>query len=103
MSRLLVALLLCACGREQRASDVLALTGEPQHGAQVFATVCAECHSAAIEPGECWATRTMVVNATVYGWKGGAMPPQDALSEQDLADVAAFLSSGCDVVPDGGP
>ncbi|MFO0599726.1 MAG: c-type cytochrome [Myxococcaceae bacterium] len=99
---LLAVLLLCASGctnREARVNDVLALTGDRQHGSEIFATVCSECHAAVT--GQCWATRAMVVNATVYGWKGGSMPPQDSLSEQDLADVAAFLSASCAPVDAG--
>lgn len=94
---------LAACDdRTAREDTILRLMGDATRGADVFVETCAGCHAAGPQAGECWATRGLVVSATVYGWKFGKMPPQDELSEQAIADVAAFLSAGCGRRPDAG-
>ena len=102
MRWLLVGLLLVACGdRKAREEAALLLKGDATHGAEVFASACERCHGPS-DGGECWGGREMVVSATVYGWKLGKMPAQDELSEQDIADVASFLSSACGRRADAG-
>ncbi|MBL8909124.1 MAG: cytochrome c [Archangium sp.] len=93
MRRAWLSLALCAfaCG-EERLRQAESLTGDPAAGRVIAETTCRECHSAS-----CWPDTppSLIMNAAVFGWKFGAMPPQDQLSPQDIANVAAWHAS-CD-------
>lgn len=96
-----VALSLMACGGSGTGDDgrgALLLTGDPQRGAQIFATVCAPCHGAdgsgttqGVDltehvPGH---TDEELVGFLAHG--EGRMPDPGLPDDQAIADVLAYL------------
>lgn len=87
---------LSGCG-DARLAAVESLSGDSSAGATVFADSCSDCHGAAGEGGSgpTLAGRgydpTTVDSVVLYGT--GDMPAFDGvLTDQDIADVAAFVS-----------
>ena len=103
---LLGLLLLAGCdGKstdtgEDRVETVLALTGDASTGEALFGTECASCHGASGEGGFGPAMDTIIpsrsdeeiADATLFG-AGTAMPAHEYLSDQDVADLLAFLTA----------
>src|SRR5688500_3436239 len=102
-----ITLASVACDGEEasdhmRTEGVLALTGEAAGGMMVFSTVCgtAACHGAdgntpgtaetkklgEVAPGM---SDREIVNTVLKG--DGPMPPQTQLTDQEIADVLAYV------------
>lgn len=101
MQRFLMVALAAACGGEETRADViLGLTGDVANGETLYGTNCALCHGTAGEGvenlGAALAGATLsdeeVVNVLLNGNDEG-MTPFDLLTDQELADVTAFVQS----------
>lgn len=98
MTRSLLFLLplLVACGSD-RADTVLGLEGDATAGELVFADTCASCHGVDGTGGtgpDLTAESeddAELVEVILYG--DGEMPAQDQLTDQEVADVVAFVQS----------
>ncbi len=102
---LLALVALAACGGDDEDGSTPAKppqqvvdAGNPAAGRQVYADSCAACHGAdggggtgpKLEGEEAYAAPGVVVDQIREG--GGGMPAfGDQLSEQELADVSAFV------------
>lgn len=82
-----------------RAADVLALTGDATLGESTFTTTCAGCHNADgsenIGPGLADSISTLTPEtalSTIIDGDGG-MPAYGYLSDEDLADLWAYLTA----------
>ena len=90
------ALLLSGCKADgQRLSEILELEGDIVAGGTFFAANCATCHGADATggggPNIVGTNVDVVVEATLAG--PGAMPAFGESSDQELADVAAYVNS----------
>ncbi len=100
-----VSLLMVGCGSESTSSDdaraatVAALTGDVTAGASVYAANCTNCHGANGKSGstrknvasDAAGDRTQAIKKVING--GGGMPVFASLSDQEIADVVAYLAS----------
>lgn len=92
-----LAFLFAGCSESggQRLSDIVALDGDPTAGAQFYADECETCHgtdaTGGSSKGIAGEPEDVVVEATLEG--PGAMPSFTSASDQELADVAAFVAS----------
>jgi mono/diheme cytochrome c family protein len=97
-NRLLVALAvlpLAACANAARVDTIVGLTGDSTDGAVVYADNCASCHGAdatgGTERGITGAPDEEVAEVVLNGEE--SMPSfADTLSDQDIADVIAWLA-----------
>lgn len=85
---------LAACApHAPRATSVLALGGDAARGAALYAQTCAHCHKGDAE----WRLTLLVygqdgfVSTLIRGAPGTRMPSFAAWSDQDLADVRAYV------------
>ena len=85
---------LAACGpRDPRAKEVLALAGNPARGGALYDHVCAACHMNRAG----WATVMWLygpdgfVGTLIQGVPKSKMPSFAAWSDQQLADVRAYV------------
>lgn len=90
----LAVLPLAACANSAEVDTILGLTGDSTHGAVVYADNCAGCHGAdatgGTERGITGASDDEVASIVLSG--EGRMPAfADTLSDQDIADVLAWL------------
>ena len=97
MHALILLPLLAACGGDARIEGILALTGDAAAGEAVFTANCESCHGVAAAGGSApelashFETNEEHIEAIVYGEE--EMPAfGDSLSDQEIADVAAYLS-----------
>jgi mono/diheme cytochrome c family protein len=83
-------------------AQVVALTANPAHGKQIFSANCAECHGpTGLEGGigpKLKNEKSRKNYAQTVAWIKNPQPPMpklypDPLSEQDVADVAAYVHS----------
>ena len=86
-----------ACAADDRVEALLALTGDATAGEALFTAACATCHGPGATGGSApqlvshFELDTVHIRAIVYGKE--EMPAfGDLLSDQDIADVAAYLS-----------
>lgn len=98
------AVLLGSCfgatpAERERARAIAALAADVEVGGQRYADSCASCHGTAGEgltgPGLAEASglpRDELV--LILMWGPGEMPTFEAWSDQDLADVSAFVQEG---------
>jgi len=93
----LTASLLTACGgKDDRVDEILALDGDADAGAEVFASTCAGCHGADGGGGsgpnlQGEDEAEDVAEVVLYG--GASMPGFDGdLSDQEIADVVAYVT-----------
>lgn len=91
---LLLGLGACA-PHDPRAAAVLALRGEPQRGQALYAGACAQCHkaSAGWPITLAWYRSDGVVSTMIQGVPKTRMPSFAAWSDQQLADVHAYLKT----------
>jgi mono/diheme cytochrome c family protein len=98
----LACALFAACGGglsealQARATTIEGLTGDATKGQMLFTTNCARCHGADGKGGDpgpnlTGSTKTEVVENMFTG--PGEMPTFEALSDQDLADIAAWVTA----------
>ena len=101
---------LVACGGgEDRTEAILALDGDPVNGAVVYEGTCQSCHAASglgeDDPETPGSGENLSESAAEVGEDGeiidliiageGAMTPLgDVLSDQEIADVVAYLHDG---------
>lgn len=75
-------------------TTILGLPGDTAAGETVYADNCAVCHAAdgsgSIGPAIAGSAAEEVVSTALVG-VGDEMPAFDTLSDQDLADLAAFV------------
>lgn len=98
MRSLFLLPLLAACGGgDARVDDILALTGDAAAGEAVYTASCESCHGAGATGGSApelashFEADEEHIGAIVYGEED--MPAfGDSLSDQEIADVAAYLS-----------
>lgn len=115
-SLLTVILLLSACGGGEASDDaaadgpnpVLAGTGEVAAGEELFANNCAQCHGVdanGTNQGPSFLNDIYVPSHHADGafliavrngvqphhWDFGPMPPRPGLSDQDVADIVAWV------------
>lgn len=115
---LLPLLLACQSADQARIDDVLALTGDVDSGAALYATHCAECHGAAGEGGSGGALAgegedaEELVEVILFGDEEdedeggeeeeddedeedeGTMPAfEEVLTDQEVADIVAWLQA----------
>lgn len=90
--------LMVACGGADRVDDVMALTGDAAAGATVYANDCASCHGA---DGSGDSGPSIIGEdeseeiAEVVLFGEDDMPAFDGdLSDQDIADVVAYVAGG---------
>ncbi|CAN5860970.1 hypothetical protein BH24ACT15_BH24ACT15_00590 [soil metagenome] len=108
---LLLAALLAACGsddQEPLANPVLDGTGDVAAGEELFAANCAECHGPGANgtaQGPSFMNDIYVPSHHADGafllavrngvqphhWDFGAMPARPGLSDQDVADIVAWV------------
>jgi mono/diheme cytochrome c family protein len=88
-----------ACGpRDPRAPDVLALQGEAARGETLYVTHCASCHqnlsgwpmTLSLYGGE------GIVSTVIQGVPNTKMPAFATLTDQQLADLYAYLRTAGD-------
>ena len=91
----------CSAAQSERASDIAALTADQTTGAAVFAQTCgsAGCHGADGVAGsapnlddEIPEFDSESLSCLVLGGTG-SMPSQASLSDQELADVLAYVQA----------
>ena len=92
---LLLGLTACATG-DARVDTILALSGDAANGGAVFADNCASCHGAdgngGTEEGVVGEDDEAEVVETVLNGKETMPSFADALSDQDIADLLAWLA-----------
>jgi mono/diheme cytochrome c family protein len=91
----LALLAMSACAPHvPRAKAVLALNGDPARGRALYAQTCARCHSGGGEAWR-WTLRIYgddgVVSTLIVGVPHTRMPSFAAWSDQQIADVHAYL------------
>jgi mono/diheme cytochrome c family protein len=94
---LLTVALLAACGgKDDRVDEILALDGDADAGAEVFASTCAGCHGADGGGGSGPNLQgedevEEVTEVVLYGEE--EMPGFDGdLTDQEIADVVAYVT-----------
>jgi mono/diheme cytochrome c family protein len=98
------AVVAAACGEPSQTSAILDLTGDAAAGATVYSTICATCHGVNGEGLELFATPPLVsttktdeeiVEVILTGNDLGMASAADyLLSDQDVADVLAYIRDG---------
>ena len=95
----LLLLFLAACGEDSGSSDRLAsvssLTGDTSSGKSLYSAQCASCHGATGTGGSGPAVTGEDETETIEAMLNGPdeMPTFTGLSDQQLADLAAFVVS----------
>ncbi len=95
----MLVMMMLACGGD-RVEDVLALTGDEASGEALYGSDCSGCHG---ESGEGGLGPSMsevvsghddaaIVEITLLGL-GEDMPAHEYLSDQDVADILAWLTA----------
>lgn len=92
---MLLLLTLLACADESRENDILALNGDPDRGETLFGA-CAGCHGADGSggdggPGVEGEGGREGLETILYG--EDSMPAYASWSDQDLADVLAYVDA----------
>jgi mono/diheme cytochrome c family protein len=88
--------LLSACANGGRADTILALTGDDIAGESLYADHCAVCHAADGSGGSGPNLSNKVVGAGVVNTVlngAGEMPSFRTLSDQEVADLLAWLDA----------
>jgi mono/diheme cytochrome c family protein len=108
---LVASVMLTGCSSEgtiETANPVLAGTGEVASGEELFAANCAACHGVdarGSDQGPSFLNDTYVPSHHADGafliavrtgvqphhWNFGPMPPRPGLSDQDVADIVAYV------------
>lgn len=101
-----LALLVAACGDKDdsgaagdRASDILALTGDAAAGETVYTGNCSGCHGADGAGSDSFPSLVGVtasegtINTVLDGISGTAMGSYASLSDQDIADLFAHIET----------
>ena len=99
-----LTLSLAACGDKgdtgaDRASDILALSGDATAGETLYTGNCSGCHGADGTGSESFPALTGVtadtthVNIVIDGITGTSMPGFSTLSDQDIADIFAYIEA----------
>lgn len=89
----LLAAALVGCGpTAPRARTIAALQGVPVRGAALFQTSCAGCHKAeGFTKMLAWFPESAFLSTVVTGVPKTRMPAFAALSDQQIADIYAYL------------
>ncbi len=90
------ALLLSGCKADgERLSEILELNGDVVAGGTFFAANCATCHGADATGGGAPNIAGIPIDVTVEAALSGpgGMPSFGESSDQELADVAAYVNS----------
>ncbi len=90
---------LTGCGSNERTSSIGKLTGTASSGASVYATKCLSCHGSDGRSGsarediahEARDDSDEAIDKILGG--GGGMPSFSNLSDQDIADLVAYLKT----------
>lgn len=95
---------LAACGDKadtgtDRASDILALTGDSAAGESIYTGNCSGCHGADGTGSDSFPAVTGVtaseayINIVIDGISGTSMPGFSSLADQDIADTFAYIET----------
>lgn len=94
--------LLSACGPMTRADQIATITGTASAGASIYTAQCASCHgtdgkgtSSGVDlhaPAKS-ETQVKVLNTIINGVTNTAMVSYGALTNQQLADLYAFIKA----------
>ena len=92
---LLVALALVGCGENPRIAEVEALVGDAETGAPLYEANCRWCHGSngrgahSMYPGGTLSPN--LIETILEGLSG--MPSFDNLSNQEIADIVAYIET----------